>query len=53
MQAIFIGAYWLWFWMQLQQEDKRETFQLASKALKVTALDVFAKYGCQSNNICI
>jgi hypothetical protein len=50
MQAIFIGAHWFRFWALLQCEDKRETFQRASKALEVIALDVFAKHGWQSNN---
>ncbi|KAG2631366.1 hypothetical protein PVAP13_2NG188200 [Panicum virgatum] len=48
--AVFRGAYWLRFWSLLQREDTRKTVCLASKALEVVALDIFAKNGWRSNN---
>ncbi|RCV20933.1 hypothetical protein SETIT_4G097800v2 [Setaria italica] len=50
MQTVLRGAYWLRYWSVLQRKDTRETIRMASKALKVIALDIFAKNGWRSNN---
>lgn len=35
-------TYWLRFWALLQREDAKEAIQLASPALEIVALDIFA-----------
>nr|TKV94280.1 hypothetical protein SEVIR_9G283600v2 [Setaria viridis] len=50
LKAVFRGAYWLRFWSLLQRRDTKETVRLASKALEVVALDIFAKNVWRSNN---
>jgi hypothetical protein len=47
MQAVFKGAYCLWFLSLLQCED---TIRMASKVLEIIALDIFAKNEWRSNN---
>ena len=49
MQVIFRGAYWLRFSSLLQPKELRVTVRLASKALEVIALDIFAKNSWRSN----
>jgi hypothetical protein len=50
MQAVFRGAYWLWFWSLLQREDTSETIRSASKAPEIVTLDIVAKNGWRNNN---
>jgi len=50
MHTVSREAYWLQFWALLQREAASKTVCVASKALEVVTLDIFAKNEWRSNN---